>query len=109
MCSPSMSMLGALGRYTFAATSVSLAFLLTKLLTKELEGQLSPLFFAAVAASAWYGGMGPGLFATTLAGIATAFFFMEPRYSLAIGVDDPVRLAAFLIVAVLISSLNEKE
>jgi signal transduction histidine kinase/CheY-like chemotaxis protein len=56
--------------------------------------------------SAWFGGLGPGLVATGLAGLATAFFLYEPVYSLRIGLDDVIRVAAFSGVAVLISSLQ---
>jgi hypothetical protein len=57
--------------YAFAAASVGLAFLLTRVFERALEGHVSPLFFAAVTASAWYGGLGPGLVATALAAVAT--------------------------------------
>jgi signal transduction histidine kinase/ActR/RegA family two-component response regulator len=95
--------------YVFGCACVVLAVLFTRLLERVLEGQISPLFFAAVAVSAWYGGLGPALAATTLAGVATAFVFMPPEYSLRIGWDELFRLGAFLLVGVLISSLNEKE
>src|SRR5688500_19620604 len=56
--------------------------------------------------SAWRGGLGAGITATVLAGLATAYFFIEPVHSLRMGVDDVVRFAVFMAVAVLISYLH---
>jgi signal transduction histidine kinase len=46
------------------------------------------LFFAAVMFSALSGGLGPGLLATALATIASAYFFMPPAYSPIVDGDD---------------------
>ena len=71
--------------------------------------RLSPffLFYAAVAVSSWCGGTGPGLLATLLGAMAGAYFLLEPRYSMK--VQDPgdlARLVLFVLVGVLIASLN---
>jgi signal transduction histidine kinase/ActR/RegA family two-component response regulator len=68
---------------------------------------VSPLFFAAVVLSAWRGGLGPGILATGLAGLVTAYYFIEPVHSLQIGMDDAVRVLVFTGVALLISYLQE--
>jgi signal transduction histidine kinase len=65
------------------------------------------LFFAAVLVAGWFGGLGPGLCATALAGLASAFFFMAPYRD--VRVADPaqrVRLAMFLAEGVFISALT---
>jgi len=51
-----------------------------KLLIDPLIVQDTPflLVFAAVIVSAWYGGLGPGLFATVLATLSTDYFFLYP-------------------------------
>jgi PAS domain S-box-containing protein len=63
--------------------------------------------------SAWLGGIGPGLLATLPSTLAINFFFLNPVFALEMQVVDLVRLAAFLLVAALISSLtashNRKE
>jgi signal transduction histidine kinase len=56
--------------------------------------------------SAWYGGLGPGLLATGLSALALDFFFVHPIFALGTELADGVRLAVFVLVAVLISSLN---
>ncbi len=64
-------------------------------------------YFALVAAvlmSALYGGLGPGLFATVVAGLSSAFFTLLPQFSLRVA--DPNltrRLAVFLAEGVLLS------
>jgi PAS domain S-box-containing protein len=58
--------------------------------------------------SAWYGGLGPGLLATALAGLASAYFLMPPASSVFVGLDDLVQLTIFAFVAILISSLTEQ-
>jgi signal transduction histidine kinase len=93
-------------RYACAVGSVAAALLGTRGLGEQTAG-VSPLFFAAVAVSAWYGGLGPGLVATALAGWATAFFLIEPTYSLRLDWDDAIRVAAFCLVALLIGVLHE--
>ena len=47
-----------------------------------IEPTSSPLFLAAVVVSAWYGGLGPGLFTTALGALGKAYFFMTPMRSL---------------------------
>jgi PAS domain S-box-containing protein len=92
-------------RYLLAVALVILATLLT-LKTQPILGEISPLFFAAVAISTWYGGAGPGLLATALAGWASAYFFFDvPAGTGVFGWDDALRLGVFLIVALLMSSL----
>jgi signal transduction histidine kinase len=94
-------------RYGTGVASVALALLGTNALGETLAG-VSPLFFAAVALSAWYGGLWPGLLATLLAGLASAFFLFEPVYSFRIGWDDVIRVAVFTMVALLIGLLHEE-
>src|SRR5690349_8918998 len=56
-------------RYGVALLTVILALTLTLLLWPLFDPPVFSLFFAAVMISAWYGGLGPGLLATTLAGL----------------------------------------
>ncbi len=88
------------------ATAVT-ATAVTWLATAERVGHGS-LFFAAVMLSAGYGGLGPGLMATAISSFSSAYIFFYPPGSLLIGMDDIVRLAVFIAVAVLISSLHTR-
>ena len=93
-------------RYALAVGSVVLATVVTRQIQPWMGESISPLFFAAVMLSAWFGGLGPGLLATVLAGWASAYFFLNPPGSALIGWDDIVRLCVFLMVALLISFLT---
>src|SRR4051812_8857125 len=87
----------AVSAYGLAALAVGAALGLKLALVPWVESD-TPflLFFAAVLVAAWFGGLGPGLFATALAACASAYFFMAPYRD--IRVADPVqrvRLALF--------------
>src|SRR5215831_15934225 len=70
-----LNYLTALG---FVAAIFLIKLLLTRLL--ETEGPFR-LFLIATVASAWYGGLGPGLFATAVATLTTDYFFLPPIHS----------------------------
>ncbi len=93
--------------YSTAALSVGLALLLTQWLKLLIAPTISPLFFAAVMFSAWYGGLSSGLFATVLSVLACDYFLIPPLYAIgqASGADL-LQLFVFSLVALLISSLN---
>jgi PAS domain S-box-containing protein len=64
------------------------------------------LFFVAVAVSAWFGGIGPGLLATVLSSIVIGGVFTPPeQINLLLGMAGILRLGALLLVALLLSSL----
>ncbi|MBD6614350.1 PAS domain S-box protein [Komarekiella sp. 'clone 1'] len=93
--------------YGIAFLSVLLALLLTLLLWQLHKlNSIYPLFLAAVMVSSWYGGLNPGLLATFLSAIVCAYFFLPPFYSLAVSGFSIVGLLQFVLVGLLISSLN---
>ncbi|MFE1748895.1 PAS domain S-box protein [Coleofasciculus sp. H7-2] len=95
--------------YGVAVLTVVVALLLTLLLQPLMGPLVFPFFYAAVAISAWYGGMVPGLLAAILSTLVTNFFFLEPLYSLGVtSTSLVVRLGVFLLVTFLISSLNSE-
>lgn len=103
----SSSMYLILLRYGIALISVGAAALLTRWLSGLGDSGISPQFFAAVVLSAWVGGLGPGLFATFLSGIATGYLLLHPHgKSLAFLREDILRVLVFSVVAVLTSSLH---
>lgn len=73
----------AFTRYTVSITSVLAAFLLRLLLLPFL-GDETPFitFFPAVAISALYGGLGPGLVSILLSALTAGCFIMSPPLSL---------------------------
>jgi K+-sensing histidine kinase KdpD len=57
------------------------------------------LFFAAVMASAWFGGTAPGLFAVFLSTLAVDYFFVPPFRSFAVNTTDTAYFMAFVASA----------
>jgi signal transduction histidine kinase len=96
-----------LARYSLAALAVGIAVLATHLLSGIADAGLTPLFFAAVLLSAWYGGLGPGLFCTLLSAVAAAMLLIHFPAIRRHGVEDHIlRVLVFTTVAVLTSSLH---
>jgi PAS domain S-box-containing protein len=96
-------------RYGVSILFVALATLLRLLLEKWL-GKTVPfiLYFLAVVASAWLGGLWAGIFATWLSTLAAWYFFVSPSTSFFL--LEPIKLlqfCLFLSVAYLISFLVE--
>jgi PAS domain S-box-containing protein len=64
------------------------------------------LFLCAVILSAWFGGVGPGLFATALSALAFYYYFLPPIYSLGAKSEELPRLAVFMLSALFVGSLS---
>jgi signal transduction histidine kinase len=94
--------------YLGAVAAVLLATVATLAIYRWIEPSISLLFFPAVLVPAMYGGYGPGFLAAVLATIGLASFFVAPRNSFDIGVDDLVRLAVFSVVAVATGWLSSR-
>lgn len=92
--------------YGFAVLAVALAVGLTWMVSPLSERLPFTLFYVAVMLSTLYGGRGPGLLATALSALLSAYLFLSPGYSLAIGLEGLLQLGIFLFVALLISSLT---
>lgn len=96
-------------RYGIAVLAVLSAMVLMLLLNPLVAMTQSPffMFFGAVMASAWYGGMRPGLLATVLSAGLSTYFFIAPTGSLLVAPDNKVQLLLFILEGVLISLLGE--
>jgi diguanylate cyclase (GGDEF)-like protein len=77
------------------------------LLRPLMESSIYFLFVAAVAISAMYGGLGPGLVATLISALEVNFFFLPPYNSLLSGTEDTLRLGIFLATGLIISWLAQ--
>ena len=98
-----------LAPYAVALLVVGSVLLLTLLLQPLLKQTIFLLFFAAVAVSAWYGGMEAGLLATALSTLAVSYFFLEPVFSLLVAsLDNILRLGLFVLVTTIINLLNSE-
>ncbi|MCT7959907.1 PAS domain S-box protein [Laspinema sp. D1] len=95
--------------YGVAPGSVAIALVLTQLLFPLIQLTPSILFFAAVAVTAGYGGMGPGLFATLLSVATIDHFFKNSPFTWSIEWGDLIWVAVLSLVTVLIHSLKESK
>jgi PAS domain S-box-containing protein len=95
-------------RYLSALLFVSTATGLKLLVFADLERTIPfTFFYAAIAASGWLGGFGPGLVATLLASLAARYFFLIPRYSLHVSSSiNAARVGLFMLEGILISGLS---
>ena len=66
--------------YGLCVVLSALALVLMLLFRPLMEHSVFFLFLAAVAISALYGGLGPGLVATVLSTAACEYFFLPPDY-----------------------------
>jgi PAS domain S-box-containing protein len=70
----------AILRYGTAVLSVAIAIGLGFFLLQHFEAKLTPFLFA-VAATVWYAGTGPGVFAIVLSVLSLNYFFLRPSFS----------------------------
>lgn len=99
-------MLRTLWRYGLAVVSVAVALIITKSL--ETYTDITPLFYAAIVVSAWFGGRGPGLVAVALSTLAIDYYLVEPLYTLSLGTKRITFLIVFGILAVVTSWMSSK-
>jgi GAF domain-containing protein len=90
-----------LRNYGLALSLVAAALMASLALQPLFPHPFLFLFFAGVVASAWFGGMLPGLFAVFASTIAVDYFFVPPLYSFAIKPTEVSYFAAFVISSLL--------
>jgi PAS domain S-box-containing protein len=97
-------------RYLLALLFVSTATGLKLLAFAAVERELPfTFFYAAIAASTFSGGLGPGLAATLLSSVSARYFFLDPRYSLDVFTfKDTARVAFFIVEGILLAGLSAK-
>ena len=93
----------SLRRYGLALIFVAAALVLTLPLQRLFPHPFLFLFFAGVVASAWFGGMLPGLFAVLISTVVVDYFFAPPLYSFAIKATEVSYFGAFVISSLLAS------
>ena len=95
---------GWVARYGVAVLSTGVILVICLFLDRIISGSLPlTLFIIPVAVSALFGGVGPGLLATALSGLASEYFLTEPHFSLySMDTADMERLTLFVIASVLL-------
>src|SRR2546425_2834125 len=95
--------------YGIAVLSVAAALIISRLPAVHLQDAPVSLFLCAVLLSAWFGGIGPGLLATTLSALAFNYYFLPPIHSLGPKPDEIPRLVIFTVSALFVGSLSAAE
>jgi C4-dicarboxylate-specific signal transduction histidine kinase len=96
----------AIWSYAIAVLSVAAALIISRWPALHLEAAPVSLFLCAVMFSAWFGGVGPGLLATALSGLAFYYYFLPPMFSLAAKPEEIPRLVIFAVSALFVGSLS---
>ncbi len=107
--STSMSMVAMIQRYGIASVCIVAALFSSLFLQHMFPYPFLFLFFAAVMASAWFGGTGPGFFAVLLSTLAVDYYFVPPFRSFAINATDIAYFAAFVICALAASWVSSSK
>ncbi len=96
-------------RYGTAFVWVVVALGLSLVLQRLFPYPFLFLFFAAVMASAWFGGTGPGIFAVILSTLAVDYYFVPPLHSLAINATESAYFVAFILCALAASWVSSSK
>jgi PAS domain S-box-containing protein len=96
-----------IARYGVALLSTGVTLIVCLFLNQALSGNIPlTLFIVPVLVSAWFGGLGPGLLATALSGVASDYFLTEPHFAFfAMDTADWERLILFLATSGLVNYL----
>jgi len=93
-------------RYGIAVVATMAALGITRSLQQYTDH--TPLFYAAIVVSAWFGGMGPGLLAVVLSEVAIDYYFVPPLYTLGLGQKGITFLIVFGLLAMLTSWMSSQ-
>jgi K+-sensing histidine kinase KdpD len=96
-------------RYGIALVCVAAALASSLVLQRLFPYPFLFLFFAAVMASAWWGGTAPGIFAVILSTLAVDYYFVPPLHSLAINTTDIAYFVAFILCALAASWVSSSQ
>ena len=96
-------------RYGIASVCLAAALVSSLFLQRLFPYPFLFLFFAAVMASAWFGGTLPGLFAVFLSTLAVDYYFVPPFHSFAINATNTAYFGAFIVCALAASWVSSSK
>jgi two-component system, LuxR family, sensor kinase FixL len=91
-------------RYALAIASVAIVTFITRLLQPIVDS--FALFFAAVAFTSFFAGLGPGLVSVVVAALAIDYYFVATNGTLMLSPAGYLRMAVFMVLAGLVSWLS---
>jgi PAS domain S-box-containing protein len=93
--------------YGVAIGSTAIALMLSLWVQLVLPQTIGAFFYIAIAITAWYGGVKPGIVAIVLALLALDYYFMPPIHQIWLtSLDDILWLALFVMVSLVITLLS---
>ena len=92
--------------YGAAVLLVAVALIVSRWPMLHLQTAPVSLFVCAVMVSAWLGGVGPGLLATSLSSLAFDYYFLEPLYSFVLRPEEIPRAAIFALATLVVALLS---
>ena len=95
-----------LKRYGLALVLAGLALVVRALLPVPHGASIYQLPIAAVVLSAWYGGRGPGLFASVVCATGSLYLFLPPQYSFELSSDHALPFSIFIALCLLLSEFS---
>jgi signal transduction histidine kinase/PAS domain-containing protein len=97
----------ALIRYGAAVAATAIALAVTLPAASLLERVVFVLFWPAVIGTAWFGGIGPAILASTLSVLAVDYFLIGPAGELTLdSPEDLIPLAVFLFASTAVAMLT---
>jgi PAS domain S-box-containing protein len=96
----------AVWSYWIAVFSVAAALIISRWPTLHLQDAPVSLFLCAVILSAWFGGLWPGLIATSLSAFSFYYYFLPPVHSWHAKPEEIPRFAIFMVSALFVGSLS---
>jgi PAS domain S-box-containing protein len=91
--------------YGTAAFSITAAVIVAHWPVFHLQSAPVSLFLCAIIVSAWYGGAGPGLFATALSVPAFYYYVLPPIHSFAAKPEEMPRFVIYTVSALFVGSI----
>jgi PAS domain S-box-containing protein len=93
-------------RYGVAVLSAASALVISRWLHLHLGAPPGTMFICAVMLSAWYGGVGPALFATALSTFSFHYFFLPPIHTLALRPGEIPKLSMYMAANLIVGLLS---
>jgi PAS domain S-box-containing protein len=92
--------------YGVAVLSTASALVISKWLHLHFGAPPGTMFICAVMLSAWYGGVGPALFATAISTFSFHYFFLPPIHSLVLRPGEIPKLFMYMLANLIVGLLS---